>query len=277
MKIIPAEKKHFETLQFFLLPYEHECVLLASHIRKESENLFIVENDSEEICGVLHFDGTLLHCIPEKNRNDRMKAVLKSFLSNLEKPVKCINGEAAASNFILEILNEMEKNPSQTNNYNLMILDDEPFPPPEKLSCDDEVRRCSEDDLEDLLDLQKKYIIKEVAPVGKQVSDMQCAMSLRQILKTQLAFALYSDCEPVAKVNTNAIGWNWVQIGGVYTHPLYRRNFYAWNLIVMLVRRIQKASRKVCLFVKEKNNPAIELYERIGFRNAGKFQIDYFD
>lgn len=279
MKVVNAQKQHFQNLQTFILPYEQHCVLLASHIRTESEHLyfFIDENEDNKICGIIFYDGTILHCIPKENQNQQLRDSLKQFFSTAEKPVKCMNGEKTASEYVLGILKELGKEASQSNFYNLMILEEEPISPPQKLSCDDEIRRCSEDDIDLLLDLQKKYLIKEVAPVGKQVSDMQCAMSLRQILKTQLAFALYSDCEPVAKANTNAIGWNWIQLGGVFTHPLYRKNYYAWHLMIVLIHRIQKTSRKVCLYVKEKNIPAIELYKKIGFVNDGKFEIDYFD
>ena len=156
------------------------------------------------------------------------------------------------------------------------IIADLLLPPPEPLSCDDEIRRCNDNDFDSLFELQKKYIVKEVAPANKQVSDLECSASLKQILKNQLCFALYSDGEVVAKANTNAIGIHWVQLGGVYTHPLYRKNYYAWNLVYAICGRIKKTNRKVCLFVKDKNNPALQLYHRIGFTEKCDFEICYF-
>ena len=117
---------------------------------------------------------------------------------------------------------------------------------------------------------------KEVAPAGKQVSDLEAKARLKSILKDQLCFALQSDGEIVAKANTNAIGFNYVQLGGVYTHPLYRKNYYAWHLVYTICQRVLKAGRKISLFVKEKNNPAHALYERIGFTTFGKYEIAYF-
>ncbi len=89
-------------------------------------------------------------------------------------------------------------------------------------------------------------------------------------------FALFADTELVAKANSNAIGWNYVQIGGVYTHPLYRRNYYAWHLLKLLCDRIQRTQKNVSLFVKEKNIPAIKLYEKIGFCKKETYAIAYF-
>ena len=161
---------------------------------------------------------------------------------------------------------------------NIMTIDTQPMPPPEELSCDDEIKRCADpvNETELLLPLQKMYMAKEVAPQGKQITDLEASAQLKSILKDQLCFALYSDGEIVSKANTNAIGFNYVQLGGVYTHPLYRKNYYAWHLVYTICQRVLKTGRKLSLFVKEKNNPAIMLYKRIGFVETGTYIIGYF-
>ena len=84
------------------------------------------------------------------------------------------------------------------------------------------------------------------------------------------------DGDIVAKANTNAIGINCVQIGGVYTHPLYRRNGYAGALVQALCNRAVQARRKPVLFVKEKNTPAFNLYQKLGFEECGRYTIVYY-
>jgi predicted GNAT family acetyltransferase len=101
-------------------------------------------------------------------------------------------------------------------------------------------------------------------------------ISLRQILKNQLCFALTSDGDIVAKANTNAIGINCIQIGGVYTHPLYRRNGYAGALVQALCNRALRSGKQPVLFVKEKNMPAFALYQKIGFAECGRYAIAYY-
>ncbi len=284
-------------IEEFIAPHEYKCVTLASHIRKKDEHIFIIsKNDSvqtaEDIAGVIYFEKTLLHCIPgiepllptvtlnvSLAMTELAQALLQFFEAQkvfTENKIKVINGESIGTDFILSILQTKSLEPQQTNHYKLMTLDEYLLPPPEPLSCDDEIRRCNDNDFDSLFELQKKYIVKEVAPANKQVSDLECSASLKQILKNQLCFALYSDGEVVAKANTNAIGIHWVQLGGVYTHPLYRKNYYAWNLVYAICGRIKKTSRKVCLFVKDKNNPALQLYHRIGFTEKCDFEICYF-
>ncbi|MCQ2592388.1 MAG: GNAT family N-acetyltransferase [Treponema sp.] len=299
MKIMPASDLTFPLIQSFIEPYEYTCVLLASYIRKKEQHIFIITEkdclDSQnDILGVIFFNKNFLHCIPglfsniqtdfsengyqtlfDENEKTQLAQLFCDFFKD-EKP-KCINGESNGTDFILEQLKKLGQEAYQCNHYKLMTLEHSANIPPEALSCDDEIRRCYDDAFDDLFELQKKYIAKEVAPLGKQVSDAECSISLRQILKNQLCFALYSDEKVVSKANTNAIGWNWVQIGGVYTDPLYRKNYYAWNLVYSVCQRVQKSNKKLCLFVKEKNNPAISLYKRMGFKEKKLYQICYFN
>jgi predicted GNAT family acetyltransferase len=68
---------------------------------------------------------------------------------------------------------------------------------------------------------------EEVALPAQKIGEKDAAIFLRDILQNQLVFALFCDDEPVAKANTRAIGFNWIQIGGIYTLPLFRKNGFA--------------------------------------------------
>ena len=283
MQIVEAATFDFSLFQAFLAPRESECVTLCSYVRKKKlEKMYVIEggpstgSETTKPLGLFYLDKTLLYCIPDAEKIEGLVPALTEFLRG--KPVSCLNGEAAAGQIILQALKNLNCIPYQTNHYELMTLETSPLPPPEALSCDDEIKRCTspENDVEVLLGLQKMYMSKEVAPAGKQVTDLEASAQLKTILKDQLCFALWSDGEVVSKANTNAIGFEYAQLGGVYTHPLFRKNYYAWNLVYTICTRIIKSGRKISLFVKEKNNPAHTLYERIGFMDAGKYEISYF-
>lgn len=282
MEIVAAGQDDYEQIQKFLEPWESCCVTLCSNVRRKKDKIFVIRDPSTgsgtpQIIGVFFLDKTLLYCIPQADTMQGLTDCLTDFLR--DKKVCVINGEPVAGQVFLSALQALGHTPYQTNYYNLMTLQETPLAPPEELSCDDEIKRCTDpdSDLELLLPLQKMYIAKEVAPAGKQVTDLEASASLKSILKDQLCFALESDGEIVAKANTNAIGFNYVQLGGVYTHPLYRKNHYAWHLVYTICTRVLKSNRKISLFVKEKNNPAHELYQRIGFVPGGKYEIAYFE
>lgn len=274
-----AVKTDFPLLETFILPYEHFCVQLASFIRRKEKDLYVIFKSSPlpEIWGIIYLNKALFHCLPFLKTEEDLNSfspVLNDFLE--DKKIKTIIGTKTQTELLLKTPVLKAKNLNQKNFYTLMTLQTLPPDPPAPFNPCDEIKRCTEYDLENLLDLQKKYLIKEVAPAGKKVTDLECSLGLKEMLKNQLVLALTSDGEIVSKANTNAIGINWVQLGGVYTHPLYRNNYYAWHLIRVLCYRIMKTQKSVCLFVKEKNTPASNLYKRMGFSEKEGFEIVYF-
>lgn len=277
---IPVDKQYISLAKTFIEPYEETCVFLSSYLRRGSKHLYLIskkENPqkTDDLHGVIYIESSVFHCIPHLDEINFLE--FQRGLSPLfqEIKIKCISGEAKGTDYIINLLKEKFGKPYQTNHYNLMTASVVQNPP-DDLCNDDQIIRCTENDMEELLPIQKKYMNEEVAPFGKKASDAEVAMGLRQILKNQLCLALYSDDEIVAKANTNAIGVNWIQLGGIYTHPLYRRNGYAWQLISAILRRTSKAGKKAALFVKDINVPAMELYKKLGFTNSGLYQICYF-
>lgn len=288
MLIIPAEQVPSAAIQNFLMPHEKMCVQLSSYVRKNRTDLYVIEDNDDEICGVIYAKGTFLHCIPDFSAHAaELTQVLGNFL--LTHPVKCINGELTVSESLKSLVQSTQMQAQstqgvvsqpQTNRYKLMCLTpgDQLLLSSEPLQPCDEIRRMAnpDHDAEIIFDLQKHYIMEEVAPAGKNPGDLEINVILKQILKNQICLTLFSDGEPVAKANTNAIGWNCVQLGGVYTNPLYRRNGYACQLVYNLCTRILRTGRTVTLYVKEKNTPALELYKKLGFKECGSYSITYF-
>lgn len=276
-KINTTEK--FKQAKDFLLPYEADCVQLASYVRKEMENLFVIKDD-ESTAGIIYAKGTFLHCIPgfEKSAAE-LSQVLSDFLSIHH--VTTVNGSLTVSERVSAILKAQGRRLLEERRYYLMKIPagNDVNPPESPLTPDDEIKRCNnpEHDIDLLFELQKGFVKEEVAVSWKNTSDAEIRLILRQILKNQICLALFSDGQAAAKVNTNAIGWNCVQIGGVYTHPRFRRNGYSWQLLYNLCRRILRTNRSAVLFVKENNIAARTLYQKLGFKDFGRFSITYLE
>ena len=290
MTLIPVETpEDFSLAEQFVIPHEETCASLASLVRRKSDKLvFITENTvvepvettADSILGILNLDSTIYHCIPDPALLDA--DFLKEQLPYLmKKPVRCISGEKKATDFLIKIF----PNPAQVYDYKMMRWPSSAVVSTGSttvntattgLSGGEEIIRCTEHDMEILHPLQKDYMKEEVAVPGRALTDAEVDISLRQILKNQLCFALTVDGDIVAKANTNAIGINCVQIGGVYTHPLYRRNGYAGALVTVLTNRALRSEKKTVLFVKEKNMPAFSLYRKIGFAECGHYAIAYY-
>ena len=291
MKLIPIETpQDFLVAQQFITPYEETCVSLASLIRRKSDKLVfitrsvnsvveLVETTSKsKILGILNLDSTLYHCIPDINQIDKI-SLLEELPYLLQKPVRCISGEANSTDYLIKFF----PNPKQLYPYRMMRWTNSPNKVVSTdsttgitLSGGEEIIRCTEHDMDFLHPLQKDYMKEEVAVPGRTITDAEVDLTLRQILKNQLCLALTVDGDIIAKANTNAIGINKVQLGGVYTHPLYRRNGYAGALVQALCKRAIHAQKQPVLFVKEKNKPAFSLYQKLGFEECGRYAIAYY-
>ena len=243
----------------------------------------------QNILGVFYLNKSLFHCFQDTSKVNvaDFTPLFYEILTQNQASIKNISGEKDGTDFFLEVIRNLSENPDSTftkkfnvkqiNDYKLMVLPHQQFQHSQKLYNDDFIMRCTENDMENLFEIERNYLQDEVAVRGQKVSDAEVSMRLRQILKNQLYFALISDDRIVSKAYTNAIGKNWIQIGGVYTLFQFRQNGYAALTVSTLCKRILQAHKNISLFVKTKNLPAQQLYQKIGFTFHSDYKIVYFE
>lgn len=270
----------------------------------------------QNILGVFYLNKSLFHCFKDTSKVNiaDFTPLFYEILTQNQKSIKNISGEKDGTDFFLEVIRNLSENPDSTftkkfnvkqiNDYKLMVLPHQQFQDSQNqsnhqnnqslqseplkyssnlkssaqnLDNDDFIMRCTENDIENLFEIEKNYLQDEVAVRGQKVSDAEVSMRLRQTLKNQLYFALISDDRIVSKAYTNAIGKNWIQIGGVYTLFQFRQNGYAALTVSTLCKRILQAHKNISLFVKTKNLPAQQLYQKIGFTFHSDYKIVYFE
>ena len=287
---------------YMILDDDYDSLVQTSLLAQAANESVSVGTDLQKILGVFYLKHSLFHCF-----HDISKINIKEFtslfceiLAENMSDIKNISGEKEGTDFLLAVLHDLSENPDlkikngfkvkQINEYKLMVLQhnlqqhtlSQPHQTEkqnfsgfsaEKLYNDDFIMRCTENDMENLFGIEKNYLQEEVALRGQKISDAEVSMHLRQILKNQLCFALVSDGQIVSKANTNAIGKDWVQIGGVYTLFQFRQNGYAAHTVSVLCKRILQARKNIALFVKTKNIPALQLYQKIGFTIHDDYKI----
>ena len=305
MQIISVNERTFSLAQSYLLPIEQKCVFLSQLVRKHSPDIYIILdknpdnlNNSDKssqlinlqnVLGVFYLNKSLFHCFQNTSKVNiaDFTPLFYEILTQNQASIKNISGEKDGTDFFLEVIRNLSENPDSTftkkfnvkqiNDYKLMVLPHQQFQDSQKLYNDDFIMRCTENDMENLFEIERNYLQDEVAVRGQKVSDAEVSMRLRQILKNQLYFALISDDRIVSKAYTNAIGKNWIQIGGVYTLFQFRQNGYAALTVSTLCKRILQAHKNISLFVKTKNLPAQQLYQKIGFTFHSDYKIVYFE
>ena len=270
----------------------------------------------QNVLGVFYLNKSLFHCFQNTSKVNiaDFTPLFYEILTQNQASIKNISGEKDGTDFFLEVIRNLSENPDssftkkfnvkQINDYKLMVLPHKQFQDSQnqsnhqnnqslqseplkyssnlkssaqKLYNDDFIMRCTENDMENLFEIERNYLQDEVAVRGQKVSDAEVSMRLRQILKNQLYFVLISDDRIVSKAYTNAIGKNWIQIGGVYTLFQFRQNGYAALTVSTLCKRILQAHKNISLFVKTKNLPAQQLYQKIGFTFHSDYKIVYFE
>jgi len=131
-----------------------------------------------------------------------------------------------------------------------------------------EVREAGADDLDALLSLQMAYEREEL---NLKSTRSETTVRIQSLLERQMVVIAFCGDEPIGKVNTNARGYFYDQIGGFYVKPAYRSKGVGKAVLFHLLRRIKEEQRDPVLFVRPENVPAISVYRRAGFRPVGDY------
>lgn len=282
MKILKAcdNVLFFSKAEQFVLPHEKHCCALMQRILGHDESVYIFSEDdnASKIKGVIAFTPgrVLFHCLPEYSRE--LFDGLKEFCSHHN--VFCITGMKAGTEFVEQAIYEA------THAYvreqrEYYFMEHTGSSCQERVSAVPEnnhlvLKECTAQDAENLLKLHLEYVRVEVLPEGKSLNAEAEKTSLNQILKTQSVYALSHSGTYVAKAQTNALAKNYVQIGGVYTLPEYRRRGLASFLVNYIALNAKAHNKNAVLFVKVKNICARHSYEKAGFVKTGDFLISYY-
>lgn len=273
----------------FIEEYEVKCTALMEQVLKSAENVFVLENlQNKNFCALffLRNTSTLFHFIHpdvislENPDYLQIKSTVFKFLNDLS--IFCVYGEPDGTNLIKSLLLEKGKNLIASFDYNLLVNDfsSELFKTCIPSRPELEVRKCSLEDVDLLLELERGYRIEEVAISERVESDRMILSVLSHSLSMQNVFATFKIEDgkkvAVAKSATNGLGKNFYQIGGVYCRKDCRNQKITSYVMYHLLRYIQSQNKKANLFVKVHNEPAKKLYKNLGFVEVGKYQISYF-
>lgn len=278
----------------FIEKRENECTALMEQVLKSAENVFVLEDVLHgHFCALFYLrnKSTLFHFIPfvkkepeadfnfSEIQKQEIEKALFVFLSDLE--IFCVSGEYEGTLFINSILRRAGKILLDLREYILMEND---FSNSACLELEDRidvfVKKCSLEDKNFLIELERKYRLEEVVINQKEEDDKIIHFVLSKALTTQCIFCAMKiengKLFAVAKAGTNAQGKNYFQLGGVFCREEFRNRRIAFFVIQHLLQFIHSCGKKASLFVKVKNEPAKKLYKNLGFMETGKYGISYF-
>jgi len=174
---------------------------------------------------------------------------------------------------VQQILGFLEKEPPDVIDYRSMILK-----PPygEVEHSKQELQQAHPSDLSRLLQMDLAYQREEVLRNPDYLNVPYARkLFLRQIKNQTVVFGTLEG-RPISKAATNARGFHFDQLGGVFTWPNERGKGYARETVEYLLTYLEEEQKQCCLFAKTGNPAAIRLYKKIGFVDKGPFKIAYF-
>lgn len=279
---IDITKKNISKAIDFCLSYEESSVNLIAFLKQESSffsnikeaKIFFLD---EKIIGVasLNTHNFFLYCFSFCN-NEVCNNIASLFNFN---SIYAIMGEAIFQKQLLNYLSEsLNIKAKIIAPYILMTkLKESKIVNCPALIKELKIIRANTKDANILIDLQAGYEKEEVCQENEEFPRCISLMNLEHILKNEITYFAKIGNLSVAKANTNAIGVNYAQIGGVYTLPEYRGRRIASCVVNVLMEHIKIKERKnISLFVKDKNTKAIRMYKRLGLQEKSEFYISYF-
>ena len=180
---------------------------------------------------------------------------------------------------VLKVEELYNKKPFDTVNYYIFTLEKKEKNQQKnnlKTKTEYKIKTAGPEDFDKLWPLEKNYIFEEVLRNSSSFYEKPWKLRFMKTLTEQTVLYAEINGKAAGKAGTNAKGWGWNQVGGVYVLPEFRGKKLGKTLIDSLSYFSEKDNKKLCLFVKQTNTAAIMLYNSIGFINRGNYRISYF-
>lgn len=283
----PLDYSKYADLVKFVIDNEWKSVSLSSRMvspdgaikspRMIKERIFcLFNNNPEKISGVmlLSSSGLLLPMFLEdaELEAEEFRRTTKNILSAYRN-IGCIIGLDRDVKAVADSINRPVRADIRYNLLSAGLPDG--FPP--EMDSTVVIQRAELKDAKKLYSIEEKYVMDEVLLDKRNLNRISVMTNLKYNCKNQILLFIEKDGVPVAKINTNAIGINYAQIGGVFTDYPYRRRGYSSILLRQLIFEASKLRKKGILFVKKSNTPANNLYLKSGFKKNGEYRIVYIN
>lgn len=282
--------------EIFLLQRETYCVSLNARFLQKDSKIYILKDDEGKIAAVFSYSsgGQLLFCA-RSNLSDDEKILFRlavgKAIDDYFPKIFSVMGTGGVCSLISRIAeNHLCKKTLHEVDFDLMVFDGDTL----KKKCGDAaekrtaekhgaenrenflVENCSVSELEEIFPLQKSYELEEVVFSEKNFNEAASRLILKKNLERKRVFALKKDGKIVSKLSVNARGKNCVQLGGVFTASMFRKQGFAKFLLLNFCRKYSENRKKIVLFVKKSNLPALALYKSCGFKKISDYKIAYF-
>ena len=271
-----------EKLKALVQPQEISCIDAVPMITGDKKNSkpIIAHEDGESLDAALFFTdyGRIMPVLDSRFLFHQEDVHYVSALAgNTVFLPTSVSGRSEAVDMFLERFSCGQRR--QVVEHYIMELEPANFkmpqiPSPKKIR----ILRGSKRHILPLFPLQKTYERQEVLLNPDAQDTMETLRWLKAILTKEICFYVKQGFRYVSKANTNARGFDHIQIGGVFTVKRFRHQGYALYTVAELCRHIIENENKIpSLFVRKENENAIKLYKSLGFEIKDNTETVYLD
>ena len=279
--------KHLPELIHFLLPFEYRAVSFTSRLKN---TLFTHPGERKHACFVYREDnsghiisavlvtpaGLYLPVFTDKYPSSFL--IDETFRREVSNFTGKIHSFIGTEQDVLLLEKILRAHPKNTIHYRLMTLETQTPLNHKQYLVQNEIviRKAQKKDAPKLFPLQKGYELEEVIIKSEHFRDKICMNFLRYNIRNQIIF--FASCKdiPIAKAGTNGLGFDYCQLGGVYTLPEFRNKGISTSLVAFLTDFIIREKKKITLFVKESNIPALRVYNKLNYQPRCGYKVSYF-
>jgi ribosomal protein S18 acetylase RimI-like enzyme len=210
-----------------------------------------------------------------------IEALAKTRIGRSYKPAACVG----ASSQVAVLERSMRWSPEIEIEYDAMSLALDPIGPlragaggarPVPVAGIAEYRRAGPGDLDSLLPIARAYENAEVMTALHAFDPEACRASQAKSLRVHTVYLAEVRGRVAARAQTNARGYGYEQIGGVFVEPEFRGLGIGRGVVEALVADIAARGKSASLFVKKSNAVARSMYLSMGFVPVRDYRVSYF-
>lgn len=274
----PVRRSQTKELHAFLVQRESRCVTVTERLKKDGgrsagSGRFIVYDGPSgiEACVYVTAHGFVYPILSDGKIPDLRG--LRLILAGVRNKLFCVMGTRRD---VLTMEAVFIRPPVAHVSYFLMERQVPAMPAAPAPGNSVRYRVATLGDAESVFPVQRLYELEEVLLDPDTFDAASCMKQLKASLRNQLVYVAETRAGILAKAQTNARGYGWDQIGGVFTRESYRSQGIGRNVMRALLAETDADERRTCLFVKKHNEPALRMYRSLQYTTTDEFRITYY-
>jgi predicted GNAT family acetyltransferase len=182
-----------------------------------------------------------------------------------------IRGERQATDIFWRYFAEEDQSPRLVCSEHLFEITDEVVVE----SKNDQLRLATKSDLESVMSVNAAMAFEEGGSNPLQTDPTGFRARTIQRIEKERVWVWTEDHRLIFKADVVSQTPDAIYLEGIYVNPEERGQGHGFQCLTQLCSVLQQSSKSICLTVNERNQPAVALYNKAGFREHSNYETIY--